>query len=101
MGVGVYAHTHTHLVAKSCPNLRPHRLQSARLGFSRQEYWSEWPFPLPGNPSDPGIEPVSLVSPEQTGGFFTTEPPGKPAKIYRTRKSLSHGTDLERNFRHI
>ena len=25
--------------------------------------------------SDPGIEPMS---PAQTGGFFTTEPPGKP-----------------------
>ena len=28
--------------------------------------------------SDPGSEPVSPVSPELAGGFFTTEPPGKP-----------------------
>ena len=27
---------------------------------------------------NPGIEPVSLVSPALAGGFFTTEPPGKP-----------------------
>ena len=27
---------------------------------------------------DPGSKPTSLVSPELAGGFFTTEPPGKP-----------------------
>ena len=27
------------------------------MGFSRQEYWSELPFPSPGDLSDPGIEP--------------------------------------------
>ena len=33
----------------------------------------EWlPFPLPGDLPDPGIEPVSLVSPALAGGFFTT-----------------------------
>ena len=29
------------------------------MGFSRQEYWSRWPFPPPGDLPDPGIEPVS------------------------------------------
>jgi len=29
------------------------------MGFSRQEYWSELPFPSPGDLSDPGIKPVS------------------------------------------
>ena len=29
------------------------------MGFSRQEYWSRWPFPPPGHLPDPGIEPVS------------------------------------------
>ncbi|ELR48418.1 hypothetical protein M91_09570, partial [Bos mutus] len=42
------------------------------MGFSRQEYWSELPFPSPGNLSNPRIEPVSLVSPALTDGFFTT-----------------------------
>ena len=28
--------------------------------------------------TDPGIEPTSLGSPALAGGFFTTEPPGKP-----------------------
>ena len=45
------------------------------MGFSRQEYWSGLPFPPPGDLLDSGIE---LVSPALTGGFFTTEPPGKP-----------------------
>ena len=29
------------------------------MGFSRQEYWSGLPFPPPGDPPNPGIEPVS------------------------------------------
>ena len=32
------------------------------LGFSGQEYWSELPFPPPGDLPDPGIEPVSSAS---------------------------------------
>ena len=39
---------------------------------SRQEYWSEMPFPTPGDLPDPGIEPASLSSPALAGGFFTT-----------------------------
>ena len=42
------------------------------MGFSRQEYWSRLPFPPPGDLPDPGIEPVSLMSPALAGGFFTT-----------------------------
>ena len=48
------------------------------MGFSRQEHWSGFPCPPPGNLPDPGIEPVSLTSPALTGGFFTLVPPGKP-----------------------
>ena len=33
------------------------------MRFSRQEYWSELPFPSPGDLPDPGIEPKSLMSP--------------------------------------
>ena len=42
------------------------------MGFSRQEYWSELPYPPPGDLPDPGIEPVSLMSPALVGGFFIT-----------------------------
>ena len=48
------------------------------MGFSRQEYWSELPFPPPRDLPDPGIKPASLAFPALAGRFFTTEPPGKP-----------------------
>ena len=47
-------------------------------GFSRQEYWSELPFPPPEDLPKPGIKPTSLASPALAGGFFTTEPPENP-----------------------
>ena len=43
--------------------------------FFRQEYWSELPFPFPGDLPDPGTEPIS---PALASKFFTNEPPGKP-----------------------
>ena len=48
------------------------------MGFSRQEYWSGLPFPIPGNVPDPGIKLASPVTPALAGGFFATVPPGKP-----------------------
>ena len=45
------------------------------VGFSRPECWSGLPFPPPGDLPNPGMEPAS---PALAGGFFTTEPPGKP-----------------------
>ena len=48
------------------------------MGFPRQEYWSELPFPSPRALPNSGIKPMSLVSSVLAGGFFTTEPPGKP-----------------------
>ena len=46
------------------------------MGFPRQEYLSGLPFSSPGDLPDTGIEPAS---PALAGGFFATEPPGKPA----------------------
>ena len=46
------------------------------MEFSTQEYWSELPFPPPGDLPDSGIEHMSLTSPALATGFFTTEPPG-------------------------
>ena len=54
------------------------------MGFSRQEYWSGLPFPLPGDLPNPGIKSTSLESPALVGGFFTTEPPGKPFPLTLT-----------------
>ena len=45
------------------------------MGFPRQEYWSGFPFPSPGDFPDPGIKPTS---PALAGGFFTVEPLGQP-----------------------
>ena len=42
------------------------------MGFSRQEYWSGLPFPSPEDIPDPGIKPVSLISPVSAEGSFTT-----------------------------
>ena len=42
------------------------------MGFSKQEQWSRLPCPPPGNLPDPGIEPVSLMSPALSGELFTT-----------------------------
>ena len=47
------------------------------MGFSRQDYWIRLPFPPTEDLPNPGIKPVSPVSPALAGGFFTTEPPGK------------------------
>ena len=43
-------------------------------GSSRQEHWSGLPCSPAGDLPDPGIEPVSLVSPALAGGLFTTHP---------------------------
>ena len=42
------------------------------MGFFRQEYWSELPCPPPEDLPDPGIKPMSLMSPTLADGFFTT-----------------------------
>ena len=43
------------------------------MGFSRQEYWSGWPFPSSRDLADPRNKSTSLTL---AGGFFTTEPRG-------------------------
>ena len=45
------------------------------MEFSRQAYRSGLPFLSPGTIPVPGIKPTF---PALAGGFFTTEPPGKP-----------------------
>ena len=80
--VRVRVHARTHSVAQLCSTLSipmdwgPPGSSVKR--FSSQEYWSELPFPTPGDIPDPESEPESPVSPALAGGFFTTEPPGKP-----------------------
>ena len=47
---------------------------SPSVGFSRQEYWSGFPFPSPGDLPDPEIKPRS---PALKADTLTAEPPGK------------------------
>ena len=56
-------------------------LHSAPLSmeFCRQESWGELPFPFPGDIPNPGVKPLSPVSPALAGRFFTSEPCGKPS----------------------
>ena len=47
------------------------------MGFFRQEYWSELPFPRLGFLSDPEIEHMSLLSPALQADSLPAEPLGK------------------------
>ena len=48
------------------------------MGFSRQEYWSGFPFPSPGDLPNPGIEPGSPTL-QSKADALPSEPPGKLA----------------------
>ena len=59
--------------------------------FSRQEYWTRLPFPLPGGPPNPGTEPEFLTSPALSGMFLiitstTWKVPRKPLVALKDRK---------------
>ena len=68
------------LVAQSCMTLcNPHGLTVACqaplfMEFSRLEYWSDLPFPSPGDLPNPGTEPGS---PALQADSLVSEPPGK------------------------
>ena len=47
-------------------------------GILQAQYWSGLPCSPPGSLPDPETESLSLMSLALAGGFFTTEPPGKP-----------------------
>ena len=50
---------------------------SLPMGFPKQEYWSGWPFPSPGDLPDPGLNSRLLHCQVDFFFFFflTTEPP--------------------------
>ena len=61
------------------------------MGFSKRDYWSGLPFPPPGDLPHPGVK---LASPVSAGGFFTTEPTGKPLIRYSVQFSRSVVSDF-------
>ena len=50
-------------------------LGSSVSGIFQTRYWSELPFPSPGDLPDPGSNSRFLLSPALADGFFTTVPP--------------------------
>ena len=62
----------------------PHQA-SLFMEISRQEHWSGLPFPSPGDLTNPGIKPMSLVSAALAGEFFTPMTPGKLYDVYECR----------------
>ena len=80
--------------AQSCPTLcDPMDCSppgSSSIGFSRQESWSELPFPSPGDLPDPGFEPESPMAAALTGTFFTTEPPRVGSATFSSILFLLH-----------
>ena len=56
------------------------------LGFFRHEYWSGLPCLSPGDLPDPGIKPMSLMSPALADRFFTT---GATREAHKFDYSLS------------
>ena len=64
------------------------------MGFSRQEYWSGWPFPSPGDLSDPGIKPRS---PALQADSLLSEPPGSPQYL-ELGKSGAGRNRVQENF---
>ena len=61
------------------------------MGFSRQEYWSGFPFPPPGDLPHPGIEPRS---PTLQVDSLPAEPQGKPKNTRVGSLSLLQGIFL-------
>ena len=61
-----------------CVTLQTIALQAPlSMEFSRQEYWSGLQFYSPGDLPDPGMEPMSPVSPTLVVRFFINEPTDK------------------------
>ena len=48
------------------------------MEFSRQEYWTGWPFPSPGDLPDSGVKPRS---PALQADSLPSQSPGKPWKM--------------------
>ena len=47
------------------------------MAFSRPEYWSGLPGPLPGDLPNPGTEPTSVILAALQVDSLPFEPPGK------------------------
>ena len=92
--VVVYWQSHVRLLATPCAVAHQTTLS---MGFPRQKILES--LPSPGYLPDPGIEPMSLVSPALAGGFFTTGSPGKHIDEITGNQfleSVSHSVDTKK-----
>ena len=63
------------------------------MEFSGQEYWSELPYPSPGDLPSPGVKPRS---PALLAGSLPSEPPGiRIEKDYRGLNSFCSFVDVQ------
>ena len=53
------------------------------MEFSGKEYWSELPFPSPGDLPDSGMEPRSSALPADS---LPSDPPGRPMYLYINKR---------------
>ena len=56
---------------------------SLSMGFFRQEYWSGFPFPSPGDLPDSGMKLVSPVSPALKVDSLRSDPLGIASLLFR------------------
>ena len=74
MKVCVHAQSLSRALLLVTPWTVAHRA-SLSMEFLWQEYYSDLPFPSPGDLPNPGIEPTSPAFPSLAGIFFALEPP--------------------------
>ena len=71
------------------------------MGFSRQEYWSGLPCPLPGDLSDSGSNPCLLCLLHWQAGSLPLVPPGKPMVYILIQKHnkcvITYNSNCRRN----
>ena len=68
------------------------------IGFSKQEYYSGFPFPPPEDLPDPGIKPASPASPALQADSLLPSPPRKlQYKLYKFSKNRT-GLESYSNF---
>ena len=65
------------------------------IRFSKQEYWSGFPCPPPGDLPDPGIKLTSFMSPVLAGGFFTSTTWEAPPEDYPISCSQHQGWNYD------
>ena len=60
------------------------------MGYPRQEYWSELPFPFPGDLPNPEVEPVSPAAPALQADSLLPSPLGSPKALMLSSKRTGY-----------